>query len=213
MHGNILPAPAGQVGTSLGDLAKAIREAHASVVNALNGAVEHAIRCGNIIADAKQQAGHGRWGEFLRACEINERTARRYVQLADLAQNGRATTDLTGLTIEGAIKKLSPPRPPRSAVTAKQLTGPKPKPSNGSPRKRTIHVDIIETWLAASPNDRTKAIEGISLNAYLAAMPGSWLPLIEKRLAERNTAPAPAAVDPAHLIPADLSIPEFMRRI
>jgi hypothetical protein len=212
MHGSILPALTGQA-TSLDHLAIAIREAHASVVNALNSAVDHAIRCGNILADAKKQTGHGRWGEFLKACEINERTARRYVQLADLAQNGRATTDLTGLTIEGAIKKLSPPRPPRSAVTAKQLTGPKPKPSNGSPRKRTIHVDIIETWLAASPNDRTKAIEGIGLNAYLAAMPESWLPVIEKRLAERNTAPAPAAVDPAHLIPPDLSIPEFMRRI
>jgi hypothetical protein len=44
-------------------------------------------------------------------------------------------------------------------------------------------------------------------------MPESWLPVIEKHLAERNTAPAPAAVDPAHLIPPDLSIPEFMRRI
>ena len=63
-----LPSP------SLSDLAEAIRAEHAAVVSALRGAVEHAIRCGKIFADAKEQTGHGRWTEFLRTCGIGERT-------------------------------------------------------------------------------------------------------------------------------------------
>jgi hypothetical protein len=180
VHGNILPAQTGQA-ASLRDLADAIREAHAAVVNALSGAVEHAIRCGNVLTEAKKQTGHGRWGEFLRACEIGERTARQYMQLAHLAkqnrtagtdltgQNGTGGTDLAGMTIKGAIKHLAPPKTPKSATPA---TAPKqePKPP-GSPKKRVTHLDILEVWLAASPDDQARALDGIGLDPYWQRSP------------------------------------------
>jgi hypothetical protein len=130
-------------------------------------------------------------------------------------QNGTAGTDLAGMTIKGAIRHLAPPKSesPKSskpATAPKQIAGPKPPTSK--PGKRVTHINVIEQWIAASPDDRTRAVDAIGLNAYLAAMPGSCWPLIEKRLAERNTAPAPTPrTDPA-LIPDDLSIPECLRR-
>jgi hypothetical protein len=225
MHGTTLPALTGQVQPSLGELAKAIRAEHAAVVSALSGAVEHAIRCGNILADAKKQTGHGCWLDFLRACEIGERTAQQYMQLAHLAgQNrtrgtdlaGQNGTDLAGMTIKGAIRHLAPPKSakpeksPIAGAASKQVAG--PKSPTGNPGKRVAHVDIIEVWLAASVEARRQAIDGIGLNAYLAAIPESWWPLIEKRLAERSAPPPPVAtLDPA-LLPADGSIPPCLRR-
>jgi hypothetical protein len=92
MHGNIVPTLAGQVAPTLGDLAVKVRAAHASVVTSLSSAVEHAIAAGNHLAQAKQLVGHGHWSDFLHNCDVNDRTARRYMQLAELAANhgGRA---------------------------------------------------------------------------------------------------------------------------
>jgi hypothetical protein len=213
MHGNILPAQTGQA-ASLRDLADAIREAHAAVVNALSGAVEHAIRCGNVLTEAKKQTGHGRWGEFLRACDLGERQAQRYMRLALLAEQTRlAKSDLAGMTIEGAIKRLAPPKAPKSAAPA---TTPKqgPKPPSG-PKKRVTHIDIIEVWLAASPDDRARAIDGIGLEPLLAAIPDTWWPLIKKRVAGRSRVSTPivtVSADPAHQITDDLTIPGFLLR-
>jgi hypothetical protein len=213
MHGTTLPALTGQAATR-SNLAEAIRQAHAVVVNALGVAVEHAIKCGNILTDAKKQVGHGGWLEFLRACDLGERQAQRYMRLALLAEQTRlAKSDLTGMTIEGAIARLAPPKAPKPttspkpAIASKQIAG--PRPSTGG--KPTKHVDIIEAWLNASAADRAKAIDSIGLKDLLAAIPENWWALIEKRLAERNAPPPPRKVDPA-LLPADGSIPPCLLR-
>lgn len=207
----MLPASAGQVSSSvpssLPGLAAIIRKAHAGVVKAFSDAANCAIEAGLRLKTARECTGHGRWTSFVvQDCGLNERTARRYIQLADLAAKRSSTTDLAGVSIERAIKLLSPPKPPKSATT------PKP-PAPVSRRKasasaRTGHVDIIRVWTAAPPAERAKAIDSIGLDAILAALPAAWMPRLEQHLAQRRQSPTPPLV-----VGNDLDgIPDFLRR-
>jgi hypothetical protein len=210
---SMLPAPAGQVSPSLHDLAEAVRAAHAGVVAGFSSAAACAVEAGRKLKAAKAAAGHGRFGEFLEACDINARTARRYMQLAELAANWSSTTVLSGVSIEGAIKLLAPPK---SAKSSKPTALKPPIKStktvaSAKPNPKAAHVDIIELLLAASLTDRTRAIDAIGLEALLAAIPSAWLPLLADRLAERQVT-APATTVDSALIPSDLGIPQFLDR-
>jgi hypothetical protein len=200
--------------STLHHLATKAREAHAAVVGALTGVVEHAIRCGNILAVAKKQTGHGRWTEFLRACDVGERQAQRYMQLARLAgQNRPRGTDLAGMTIKGAIKYLTPPKPCNSATVGaiKPATrSERNKPDESARGKRIKHVDILAIWDRAPPEERTKAINSVGFKPLFAALPPDWVPLIEKWLADRRQPAASAASTSA--VSDDLTIPGILRR-
>jgi hypothetical protein len=106
VSGNILHALTGQAAPTLDELAARIREAHAGAAASLSSAVEYAIAAGTHLAAAKKLvkklAGHGRWIGFLHTCDVKDRTARRYMQLAELAANRSSTTDLIGMSIEAA---------------------------------------------------------------------------------------------------------------
>jgi hypothetical protein len=211
MQGNILPAPAGQVAPTLTDLAEAIRAARADAAADFSRGTGRVREIGDKLRIAKAMAGHGRWGEFLKACNLNDRTAQRYMQFADLiAANPYLGTDLIGLSIKAAIKLLSP-KPPKTAPTPKSPIKSAKTIAPAKPGHKVIRTAIIEAWLAASPADRTKAIDSIGLDAILAALPPTWLPLLADRLTTRQAVTPEAAVDPA-LIPSDLSIPPFLDR-
>jgi hypothetical protein len=206
----------------LGDLATKIRKAHSGFITSLSKAIEHAISVGADLSVAKKLTGHGRWGEFLRACEIDERTARRYMQLAALASNRSSTTDLTGLTVEGAIRKLSSPKPEEGATkTRKRSDGKAAAPQANEFKTSTIsssHLDIIAAWMAASLEERRKVVNAIGLVPLLAALPAAWWPLLKERFADRcrGSTPAvtaaPSAPASADLrIPDDPSIPTFLK--
>jgi hypothetical protein len=78
-------------------------------------------------------------------------------------------------------------------------------------KSRIKHVDIIAAWNKASPEERTKAIDGIGLNPLLAALPPDWMPELAKWLANRCQPSAP--VQPVALTdPIELSIPNSLRR-
>lgn len=211
MHGNILSPSTGQAALTLHDLAEAIRTAHAGVVAGFASAARCAVEAGRELRTAKTAVSHGQWGEFLRTCDLNDRTSRRYMQLADLVQNGRGTTDLTGVSIEKAIKLLAPPKPAETVIAPKQLAPPKQAVTAG-PQKHVTHIVVTEVLLAASPVDRIKAIDALGLDALWAAIPPAWLPLIEQRLADRRQVSAPAAINGNLSIPADLSIPDCLHR-
>ena len=134
----------------------------------------------------------GRWGEFLKACGIikgADRAPIHAIRGTRFAKTAPGTV-LTGLSIKAAIKLLSPPKP---ATEPKQIT--KPESPIGKPGKRVTRVDIVESWLAASSTDHTKMVDSIGLDAWLAAMPESWLPLLVERLAERCKVIAPVTID------------------
>lgn len=204
------------VPSTLHDLAADVRTYHANVLAAFSTAANYAVEAGRKLSTAKQCAGHGRFGEFLRACEINDRTAARYMQLTRLVeQNGRGATDLAGVSIERAIKLLSPSKPPSGPrpVTVPKAPAPTARHGAKDADKRTGHADIIGAWMTAPPAEQAKAIAGIGLDAVLAAIPASWMPLLKERLADRqqsmSSVPAPASPLAAG---DDLTIPTFLRR-
>jgi hypothetical protein len=189
-------------------LADMIRADRAAAVTDFTRGADHLRKVGENLKIAKSMAGHGRWGEFLKVCGLNERTARRYMQFADLIAKRSPGTDLDGLSIKEAIKLLSPPKPPKPTTAPKPPAQSAKTVAPAKPNHKVTHTAIIEVWLAAAPADRTKAIDSIGLDAILAALPPAWLPLLAERLAIRTV---PVAVDAA-LIPSDLSIPEFLDR-
>ena len=74
-----------------------------------------------IIAKKSKLIPHGQWGKFLTRCGVGERQAERYMRLAWLvAANPTSKSDLAELSIEQAIKLLSPPKPSKETPTCGQ---------------------------------------------------------------------------------------------
>jgi hypothetical protein len=184
MHGNnLLPVDRSN---TVGDLAARITAEHEQAGDATRSALTHAITAGELLTEAKDRVGHGRWENWLKkTCNIPARTASRYMLLAEhreVIESKSAT--VADLTINAALRLLQPKKS-KTAAEPKQTrpaASPEPKPPTGNPGKRVTHVDLIEAWLAASPDDRTKAIDGIGLKPLLASLPRNWIPLIGELL-------------------------------
>jgi hypothetical protein len=216
---NTLPVPATQVAglgnsaTSLANLAEIIGTEHDAVVSALSGAVQHALAAGQALLAAKEQTKHGEWGKFLKRCKgLGERQAERYMHLARLVQTNptcKSDLDLTGLTIEIAIQKLSPSK--TSGKTCKRHSSPTPATHEKlSPR----------AWADASPAERTHFIWCIGWQSLKEAMPREWLVQVRfpKEVAvtidQNGNVPTREEADRASGgLPEDGSIPPFLDRI
>ena len=210
MSANIAPVAAGQV--SLNDLAARIRDAHVSVVSAFNSAIDNAVIAGKLLIEVKKKTPHGEWGKFLKRCDVGERQSQRYMKLAELVEaNPTSKSDLTDLSIEQAIKRLSPPKTHDQRQPAALKQSAKHSEPTKSSAAKAGHTDIMEAWLGASAEERTRALDGIGLKPLLAATPPDWWPLIERHLAERQKPPMPTVTATA-AIPDDLSIPQFLQR-
>ena len=90
------------------DLARCVRAEHRAVGLSVRKALEHAMGAGDALIKLRHEIRHGNWRAFLRdRCEINERTAQRYIQLAKgrqfIAANASCATDFT---IEAALRLL-----------------------------------------------------------------------------------------------------------
>ena len=68
---------------ALDDLAKTINEEHEACRQAMRSAVDHAVRAGELLIEAKSGIAHGEWGEWIGTnCCFSDRTARAYMRLA-----------------------------------------------------------------------------------------------------------------------------------
>jgi hypothetical protein len=209
MSANIVPRTPGQgAAASLDELAKRVREAHAGFDHAVSNAILHAINAGQALIPAKELTPHGEWGKFLARCDVGERQAERYMRLAGLAAAiPTCESDLAGLTIEAAIKKLSPPKPHTTKKQRSTATAAAAPMVNA----RTTHLDVIAAWNAASPAERIKAVDSIGVKDLLAAVPDAWWPVLEKHVDERQQQQASASKAPTRADDDDL-IPGFLRR-
>jgi hypothetical protein len=159
--------------TSRAQLAERFRKAQADFLHAASNAILHAISAGQALIAAKELTPHGQWGKFLASCDIGERQAERYVRLAGLAAaNPTCKSDLAGLTIEAAIKKLSPPKPHTTKKQRSTATAAAAPMVNA----RTTRLDVIAAWNAASPAERIKAVDSIGVKDLLAAVNNSQSP-------------------------------------
>ncbi len=68
---------------ALADLANQINAEHEACHAAMRASVEHAVRAGVLLIEAKAGLPHGEWASWLYAnCDFSARTARAYMRLA-----------------------------------------------------------------------------------------------------------------------------------
>ena len=74
MTNNNLPA--------LDALADKINTEHEAVCEAAVTATQHAIKCGNLLVEAKSELPHGQWLPWIKEnCDLSERTTQAYMRL------------------------------------------------------------------------------------------------------------------------------------
>jgi hypothetical protein len=98
---------------ALEKLAEEINEEHRSFRRAFKATFRSALRAGDLLNEAKEQAGHGNWGAWIEEnCEFSERTARVYMRLAnnrDKVEEMLKTAEPADLSIEGVLHELAMP--------------------------------------------------------------------------------------------------------
>ena len=137
-------------------LAKTIQAEHSAVVRAACGVVEHAIKAGEALIAAKDKlASHGKWEGWLRKhCDLSERTAQIYMQLA------RARLEIEAKAHRAAVLSL------RAAL---QLIRPKTKKE---PRRKATLNHLA--WSDATPQERTNFLDSIGYSSLITAIPLTW---------------------------------------
>ncbi len=103
-----------QTAATLETLAGQINEEHRAFVGAFRKTLEHGIRCGELLASAKEQCPHGTWLDWLEQhFEGSVRTAQEYLRLYHNRAEVRANTrDSAYLGVSGALKQLAAPTRP-----------------------------------------------------------------------------------------------------
>lgn len=72
---------------------EAINDAHRHARKFAESAIDYAIRCGQLLLEAKDKVKHGEWQQWVSgSCDFNGRQARRYMQAAKRS----STSELTG---------------------------------------------------------------------------------------------------------------------
>jgi|SRR5215475_4020040 len=107
---------------SLADLAARIRAEHEACGKAFKTGLAHAIAAGKLLLEAREQIPHGQWLPWLREhCQIPERTARRYMEIAPWAAPESKSANLADLTGEAA-SALVVLRPPGEAESWDEIS-------------------------------------------------------------------------------------------
>jgi hypothetical protein len=143
---------------NLDALAKEVcKHLQASAIAAQNF-LEHALAVGNALIRAKEQIQHGEWLPWLKSFDLSPDTAERYMKLArhrDELNSAR----VRNLSLSAALKLVT-----------------KPQPADSKPKKRkaATSFDALAWWSSASPEARSRFIDGVGLKPLLVAIPSSW---------------------------------------
>ena len=103
-------------GSSLKIIAAEIEAQHQATYRAARAAIEHAMRCGELLLDAKTKVGHGEWLPWLEAnTSIGIRQAQNYMRIAKnrLKIEAANTQRDSHLPVREAVTLLAEPKPPR----------------------------------------------------------------------------------------------------
>ncbi len=103
--------------TTLDELATQINDEHRLAEDAARSAVDHALRAGELLIEAKGRMKHGEWLPWLEQhCEASPRTVQRYIQVArnrGLIEQGIASLDdganascVSHLSMTGALRLI-----------------------------------------------------------------------------------------------------------
>lgn len=85
-----------------------INAEHRKCREAIRSGIQYAIRCGELLIEAKAGIPHGGWSKWVADnCEFSARTARAYMQVARLPEEKRQRT--AHLSFRGTLKLLASP--------------------------------------------------------------------------------------------------------
>jgi hypothetical protein len=193
---------------SLSDLAAKVRTARDLAFKAASNVLERSIECGEALILAKAEVRPGEWTRFLKKCDIGERQAQRYMQLAGLAKsNPSSGTVLGGSSIQAAIQLLSPPK--KKTATAPEST--RVSQTSNPPSQDAGGKLNTLAWSNASLAERRHFLEGINLRQLFEALADHSREFLRELLTEpKRSIHEHASVSPS--IPADLSLPAFLTR-
>lgn len=110
----------------LSSLATEINREHQAIEQALSSAVDHAIKAGELLTQAKASLPHGAWGVWLEEnCTVSTRTANNYMRVARelplLDDSNRQR--VANLPLRDALSALAEPRQSQA-----KLPAPAPEP-------------------------------------------------------------------------------------
>jgi hypothetical protein len=93
-------------------VADSINAEYGFAVGAVETAIEHARRCGEMLIEVKRAVGHGRWLPWLdRYCRFSERKAQYLMTLAaNWGELQAKSADVADLTLTQALAKLTADR-------------------------------------------------------------------------------------------------------
>ena len=102
----------------LADLATLINTEHSAAQSAYGSALEHALRVGELLTQAKTQCAHGAWLPWLseNCPEIAERTAQAYMRLHRERDRLPKSATVADLTVRGSLEFLVDPPPAPEAA-------------------------------------------------------------------------------------------------
>jgi Protein of unknown function (DUF3102) len=155
----------GEVEKGLAQRARAINEEHRAFVGTFRKTVEHGIRAGELLAEAKAECPHGTWLPWLEDnFEGSVRSAQEYMRLYNHRDEIRVKMqDSAHLSVSGALKERASPRrviPERELAI---LKGVQVMWEAG----RTVHVPILEV-LEGVPDEVRRGV--VAETAWSALM-------------------------------------------
>ena len=96
---------------SLTDLGTEINDTHAQAILHAGEAMNHALRCGDLLIKAKATVQHGHWLPWLRQnIAFSERTAQAYMRIAQRSSCLQIRNGVADLSVRGVLKELASPR-------------------------------------------------------------------------------------------------------
>ena len=135
------PQPAAPTqGHNTADLAVKIDAAHRAAKTAIQNALANAVRCGELLIQAKSQVPHGEWLAWLeRQTSVSERTAQAYMRLARKLKSADPQR-VADMSVREALAAIATPKPepkPQPRATAAPVAA-EPNPSRRLPERRTL---------------------------------------------------------------------------
>jgi hypothetical protein len=152
---------------TLENLATEINAEHRAFIGSLKKTAEHAVRCGELLTEAKSRCRHGEWLPWLEAnFEGSPRTAQTYMQLYDKRDELRAKTQNSAhLSISGALKEISAPQ----------------EESEKEPEEATFE-DVVELTRSFREIRDRELFRGKGYETFEAYMRGEWPERAEEML-------------------------------
>src|SRR5258708_1987851 len=93
-------------------LAREINDAHSEIEARHTDILDRAINLGLLLSEAKQQAGHGQWLEWIKDhCKLSARHTSRYLLIAEHRDRLLANkTRVSDLSMRGIIELITTPK-------------------------------------------------------------------------------------------------------